>query len=340
MVHSAFRSSRRRFACALGAAALLPLPLAGVATPLRERRRLLGTWVKVVVADPRAANAQRAIGQAFDEMNRLAGLMSAFDSHSVVAWINREAGGRPVPVPPEVMAVLGEARRVHRRTGGAFDPTVGRLTAGLAGTGALRVPDEQEVRAALAHIGLAHLELDERRGTARLDDPSTRLDLGGIAKLPILQAGLDVLEARGVRGALVDGGGDVLASTRDDGRAWRVGVRDPAAPERLLAIVRLRAGVVASSGDYERFVMHEGRRYHHIVEPATGRPTRGIRGVTLVGERVDEVNGLGAAAMVAGPRGAAALLERCGAAQALFVREEGGAWIGPALAQRLEPAPG
>ena len=83
--------------------------------------------------------------------------------------------------------------------------------------------------------------------------------------------------------------------------------------------------------------MHEGRRYHHVIDPATGRPTRGIHGVTLVARRAADVNGLGAAAMVAGPARAAALLGRCGVDQALFVREDGGAWVSAALARRIEP---
>lgn len=103
-------------------------------------------------------------------------------------------------------------------------------------------------------------------------------------------------------------------------------------------MVPLREGIVASSGDYERYVMHEGRRYHHIIDPATGRPTRGIHGVTLVAARVEEVNGIGAAAMVAGPQRVTALLDRCGIDQALVVRADGDAWISPALASRLGPA--
>lgn len=85
--------------------------------------------------------------------------------------------------------------------------------------------------------------------------------------------------------------------------------------------------------------MHEGRRYHHVIDPATGRPTRGIPAVTLVARRAAEVNGLGAAAMVAGPARAAALLARCGVEQALFSREGGAPWISPAMAGRLEPVP-
>lgn len=332
------RISRRNLARALAVAPLIPLPVLAAAAPLNLRRPLMGTWVDITIADGDRPGARRAAEQAFAEMERLAGLMSAFDPQSRLGAINRAAGRHPVPVPPELMAVLLQAREVHARSAGAFDATVGRLTPGPAQAG-IAVADEATVRSALRHVGMRHLQLDLQRGTAALDDPMTRLDLGGIAKLPILEAGLERLRAAGTGGAMINGGGDVLASVRADGRPWRIGVRDAAAPDRLLAVLPLREGVVASSGDYERFVMHEGRRYHHVIDPATGRPTRGIHGVTLVGARAAEVNGLGTAAMVAGPQRAAALLERCGVAQALFVREGGGAWVSPALAGRLEMLP-
>lgn len=332
------RISRRNLARALALAPLIPLPVLASTAALNLRRPLMGTWVEITLADSEQPGALRTAEQAFAEMERLAGLMSAFDPNSRLSAINRAAGSHPEPVPPELMAVLQQARAVHARSAGAFDATVGRLTPGLARTG-IAVPDEATVRSTLRHVGMHHLQLDTRRGTAALDDPMTQLDLGGIAKLPILQAGLDLLRAAGVRGALINGGGDVLALARADGRPWRVGIRDAATPGQLLAVLPLREGVVASSGDYERYVMHQGRRYHHVIDPASGRPTRGIHGVTLVGARAADVNGLGTAAMVVGPQRAADLLARCGVAQALFVRESGGVWVSPGLAGRLEALP-
>ncbi|MDF6571896.1 FAD:protein FMN transferase, partial [Escherichia coli] len=127
-----------------------------------------------------------------------------------------------------------------------------------------------------------------------------RLDLGGIAKLPILEAGMRVLRQHGIRDAMINGGGDVVASGKLQGHEWRVGLRDPLAPERLLGVVTLSDGVVASSGDYERYFMHNGQRFHHVLDPETGLPAHGPHGVTLIGRDVDDVNGLGAAIMAAG----------------------------------------
>ena len=118
-----------------------------------------------------------------------------------------------------------------------------------------------------------------------------RIDLGGIAKLYIIEAGAKALERQGVARALVNGGGDVACF---GAMPWRIAVRDPRAPDTLIGVLSIERGIVASSGDYERYFERDGRRYHHILDPRTGYPSTGVRGVTLVSERLDVVSqGLG-----------------------------------------------
>jgi thiamine biosynthesis lipoprotein len=167
-----------------------------------------------------------------------------------------------------------------------------------------------------------------------------RLDLGGIAKLPILEAGLQVLREAGIERALVNGGGDVLAVARDDQPAWRVGVRDPRRPAQVLGVIALRRGVLASSGDYLRCVEQQGQRYHHVIDPRTGYPSLGAHGVTLLAERVADVNGLGTAAMVMGDNAARTLFELTPGVQALIARRDGSLWSSPGLRLQVQPGVG
>lgn len=345
---SNFSRTRRRLTCAMGAAVLTPMAAAWIApltaraddNTFRARRMLMGTWIDVVVADGAQPGVEDAMAAAFAEMARLEGLMSRYLPDSVVTALNRPARREAIAIPPEMLAVLLDARALTMRTEGRFDIAIGRLTQGPGGVETGRVPDDDAVREALRHVRTGGLTIDTQRRTARIANPLVQIDLGGIAKLPILAAGLATLSAHGIRGAMVNGGGDVLASARVDGRTWRIGVRDPAAPDTLLAVLPLHAGVVASSGDYERFVMHAGRPYHHVIDPATGRPSRDVYGVTLVADSVARVNGLGTAAMVAGLRNGPALLARCGVREAVMVGADGRTWISPALARRLVPPPG
>ena len=332
--------SRRAALAALGAVApLVVLPVsAGVTAPYRARRTLMGTAVDITVADGSQAGVAQKVDAAFEAMQRLEGLMSRFDGSSALSRLNQSAGGPGIAIPREMLEVLQQGQALSRKTGGAFEPLLGQLTAQAdRDAGPL---DNAQIRRLLPHARSSALHLDKHASRARLSDPLARIDLGGVAKLPILQAGLDALTQSGLRGCMVNGGGDVLASRRADGQPWRIGVRDGLQPDRLLAVVPLREGIVASSGDYERYVTIGGTRYHHIIDPKTGRPTAGIHGVTLVAETVDQVNGLGTAAMVAGPARASRSLQGWGVPEFIVMHADRTVEIGDALTGKLQPPPG
>lgn len=342
---SCLTMTRRRVAMALpllGAAHLAGAGVLAGAAPAVQRgaRALMGTRVDMVVcADagpPRAL--EHAMDAAWSEMDRLARMMTRYDERSVVSAVNRAAGVHAVAVPPELMAVLRDAQALSAATHGAFDITVGALRAWRFGDQAL-VPDPARIAAERRLVGFRGLRLDAQAGTAELARAGMALDLGGIAKLPILAAGMQVLQAQGVGNALINGGGDVFVAGSLQGRPWRVGLRDPLAPERMLGALALSGpAIVASSGDYERFFMAQGQRQHHILDPATGRPTRGPHGISLLARDVASVNGLGAAMMVLGGERARALVQGRGAVQALMVNHDGSLWRTPGMAAALQAA--
>ena len=239
-----------------------------------------------------------------------------------------------------MLQVLRTARRLHQESAGAFDPTIGALWGWHFEPGHEAAPAPEEIALALRLVNARHLVLDERAGTAYLARSGMGLDLGGVAKLPILQAGLQVLERAGVTDALVNGGGDVLVMGRQHDRPWRVGVRNPSAPAQLLGVLELQGrGVVASSGDYERGFLRAGRRLHHVLNPRTGWPTEGVPGVALMAERVEDVNGWGTALMVQGPAAAPAWHAAHAHVEALVASADGTRWSSPGMLAALRPVP-
>lgn len=333
--------SRRRFALALPLLGALPwvLPGAAQAAVQRVSRVLMGTRVDIVTDGADNALLQAATHKAFAEMQRLQALLSRYDEASVVRRIGAAAGREPVAVPPEVMAVLQTAQQLYRRSGGAFDPTVGALDGWHFEPGQQSMPSAADIAQALRRVDGGALQLDARAGTAYLAQPGMALDLGGVAKLPILQAGLSVLQREGVRNALINGGGDVLISGSQQGRPWRVGVRDPRRPAQFLGVIELKGqGVVASSGDYERGFVYEGRRLHHVLDPHTGWPTSGVHGVALLARDVAAVNGWGAALMVQGPAAAPAWAAQHPEVQLLLAASGAPLWQTPGMAQALRSA--
>ena len=337
---------RRRIAMALpllGSVLWSAGALANVAGAPGARRgswAMMGTRVDIVAEGPDAGLLGHAMDQAVAEMRRLEALLSRYQPGSAVSRINLAAGIVPVAVSHEVMEVLQSAQRMSTLSHGAFDVTVGALKSwdfrpgeGQAMPTAHAIAREQRL------VDARGLVLDPQAGTAFLARQGMALDLGGIAKLPILQAGLAVLRSHGVGNALVNGGGDVLAQGLWQGRAWRVGLRDPRAPERLLGAVSMAgAGVVASSGDYERFFFHQGQRQHHVLNPRTGRPSSGVHGVSIVARDVAEVNGLGAALMVQGMRAGPQLVGRRPGVAVLMGGQDGSLWRSLAMVGLLEAA--
>jgi FAD:protein FMN transferase len=306
-----------------------------VAGRIDETRVLMGTAVQLSVEGDDEAALRAAAGEAFAEMARLSAMMSHYEAGSVVSELGRAAGVRPVAVPPELMQVLRMAQSVSRETRGAFDATIGALSGWRFRADEPAMPSPAQIDAQRRLVDYRRLALDEQAGSAFLERPGMRLDLGGIAKLYILRAGLRRVAGRAER-ALVNGGGDVAAWSAPGAPAWRVAVRDPRLPERILGVIALNRGFVASSGDYERSFVRDGVRYHHILDPRTGRPARGAHGATLVAERLEDVDGYGVAIMIEGVALAERLVREHRGLDALVAAEDGSLWLSPGMRARLE----
>ena len=300
----------------------------------QSSRTLMGTRVDMTIDSADARDADLAMKAAWDEMTRLADMMSRYRIGNPVHAMHVSAGLQPVPVPTAMMQVLRTAQRVSAVSHGAFDVTVGALAGWRFDADAV-VPQPAEIARELPLVNYRDLVLDTGLGTAFLRRRGMRIDLGGIAKLPILQAGMSTLKAHGVQSAMINGGGDVLVSGKLLGKDWRVGVRDPLAPERLIGVLALSDAVVASSGDYERCFTVAGRRYHHILDPDTGMPEQGTHGVALVARHIDDINGFGPAIMVAGEARGRQLLARSPDVHALIVGADRRRWLSDGMAARL-----
>ena len=299
-------------------------------------RALMGTRLDLTVQAERASDAPAAMTAAFAEMQRLNDMLSRYRIGNPVHALHLSSGLQPAPIPPEMLAVLHMAMRRSQSSRGAFDITVGALSGWNFDPDAATMPSATTIALELPLVDYHQLVLDEKVGTAYLRRRGMRIDLGGIAKLPILQAGMAVLQAHGIHNAMLNAGGDVLVSGQLQGRDWRIGLRDPRAPERILGTVHLNEGFVAASGDYERCFIRDGQRLHHILNPKTGRPTLGPHGVVLVARTLQDINGLGAAIMVAGAEAGRAMLKPLHSVDALIVEPNQGVWLSHGMEQRLQ----
>jgi thiamine biosynthesis lipoprotein len=275
--------SRRDF-ITMGLGAFLVATLPRVARPSRRLVRrsvpMMGSIAEVAVVDRDPRHAHAAIDAAFEELRWVERVMSRFEARSDVGRANARAFVEPVPISSPTAHVLEEALRWASATDGAFDPALGRVTE-LWSVEERRTPPAPGDYARFADRRLhTAVGLDRWRGrpVVIFDSRDVGIDLGGIAKGYGVDRATEALRGWGVRGALVNVGGDLYAlGTSQDGDEWEVGVRSPEDPSRLRDVVRLEDRAVATSGDYERFFDYRGRRYHHLIDPATGAPRLSAR---------------------------------------------------------------
>lgn len=244
----------------------------------QARRVLMDTVVTVLVVDPDAARAREGIDAAFRRIEELVATLDHYAPGSALARLGQGRHSRG-DLPAELRRALDEAADLMEATGGWYDPTLGALVDlwGFGPSGAIaRPPPPASIRSALATTApAAALRADPVALAA-----GTRLDLSGYAKGLAVDLAVEELRARGLA-ALVDAGGDLACTgPKPDGSAWTIGVRDPDGSDRLLRRFALRAGAVATSGDYERGFDHGGVRYHHLLSPRDGAPGRAHRQAT------------------------------------------------------------
>ncbi|MDH4120872.1 MAG: FAD:protein FMN transferase [Deltaproteobacteria bacterium] len=237
--------------------------------------RAMGSGCEVLIRGQDQRQAQAWVTTALQGVGRLEAKYSFFLPESLLARINREAYHQPVALDDETLRLLEEADRLHRDTGGAFDPTIGGLK-GLWNFSAMALPPDQEISRALEGVGWDKVEWE--KGALRFLHPDTRLDFGGLVKeyaVDVCVAALETLgTGNGLEAGLVNLGGDlrVVGRIAPDGRPWNVGVADPRRHGSSLATISLYQGAVVTSGDYMRYFLRDGLRYHHLLNPRTGRP--------------------------------------------------------------------
>ncbi len=288
-------------------------PAAGQEGAARARF-LMGTRLSIETDGPVPA---AVLDSAFDEVARLEGMFSNWQRTSEVSRLNDEAARGPVGCSAELFAAVRIALRWAEETGGAFDPTVEPLVRALGLRGEEgRLPGMEDAPApvgvetdpaARPPIGWRHVHLHRAARSVRFDTEGVGLDLGGIGKGIALDAAAGVLRRHGVRRALLDFGGQVLAVGRPRrAPAWSIGIADPEDRDRVIAVVGIDRLSLATSSNSERFVETPRGRLGHILDPAEARPARFQGSLTVAAHDATSADALSTALFVMGPdRGAA-----------------------------------
>ena len=309
--------------------------------PVKHEWLTMGTVSALSVGGADVRHGKELAAAAQQVQDDLAARLSVWEPESELSRLNRSAGGPGLEIAGETRELLRLSKQFGKATDGAFDITVLPVVRlwGFSGgkTPETMVPAEA-VQQALERVGLEHVVIGEQ--TVSLARPGVSVDLGGIAKGYAVDRTCDTLIQRSATNFMVNLGGNMRCyGTAKDNRPWRVGVRNPLG-RSLLGTLSLTGGAaVASSGNYERFVVLDGRRYAHIIDPRTGYPIEGMAGTTVIAPTAVEADGLSTALFVLGLEKGSAILSRFEECEALFVpdREPIEIWVTPGFNERFTP---
>lgn len=268
--------------------------------------------------------ASAAIDAAIEEMRRLDGILSSYSPDSEIAQVNLWAGVKPVKVSAEALAVVKRALYFGEISDGSFDPTIFPVMR-LWGFGGpqFRVPADDEIKAVLSLVDYRRVHVDEAQSTVYLEEKGMALDLGAIAKGYAVDRMAGIMRSQGVTSFIINVGGNVYAQgAKPDKTKWNVAVTDPRNPEDYMGYVHAQDIAIVSSGDYERYFEEGGLRYHHIVDPKTGYPSRTCRGTTVLLPSSTDADGLSTTLFILGPE-ATNVLSRFPGVGAIFVLPDG-----------------
>ena len=280
----------------------------------------MGTRVQVEIAHTDEVQARAIIQQVMQEMHRVDQAFSPYKDTSEISKVNREAGLGWVSISDEMLDLLTKSNRISELTGGAFDITyasIGRYYDYREG----KAPDDATVSDTIHAIDYRHIEL--KGNQVRFRHPAVYIDLGGIAKGHAVDRGFAILQANGVEQGSVAAGGDSRILGDRLGKPWNVGVQHPRKPDEMAVLLPLIDTAVSTSGDYERYFERDGVRYHHILDPDTGRSADGSWSVTILGPEATFTDGLSTSVFVLGPDKGMALVNRLPGIDAIIIDPAG-----------------
>jgi thiamine biosynthesis lipoprotein len=250
----------------------------------RKSAILMDTAVTITVVSDSPLKAEESIDAAFLEIKRIQDLMNFWDEKSEISMINKNAGLKRTKVSPDTFDMIEKALYISEKTNGAFDATIGPVIR-LYDFRKKTRPDAQTLREKLGLVNYKAMELNKEKSTAFLGVKGMSFDTGGIAKGYGADRAVAVLKRHGIKAGLVSVAGDIKAfGLKPDGKGWRIGIKNPrqkGKEDGIMAEMELLDEAVSTSGDYERYFMEGGRRYHHILNPKTGIPASGPVSVSV-----------------------------------------------------------
>ncbi len=286
---------------------------------------LMGSRWEITLVCEDSLVAEQNIDTVIAEVTRIEYLLSDWKTETQVSEINRQAGRAPVRVDAEVLALTQRALNWSQITGGAFDISFASMDRIWKFDGSMtEMPTPEAIGKSVEKVGYKNIVIDTIASTVFLKLPGMKIGFGALGEGYAADRCRELMEAKGIKAGIINGSGDMSVwGQHPSGKPWTIGIAHPLQPGELFAVIPLQQKAVATSGNYEKFVVFNGKRYAHIINPATGYPATGLTSVTVMGPFAEQANGLSTSIMVLGAKAGHRLLKSFPAYSSVIITDKG-----------------
>ena len=269
----------------------------------KKNLKLMGNRFEISILANEENFANANIDLAVAEISRIEKLLTTFSNDSVTFQINENAGIQPVVVPKEVFDLIFRCQMISKMTQGAFDISYGSIDKKFWNfdLNMTSLPDKDVAKKTVELINYENIILNKNDQTVFLKNKGMRIGFGGIGKGYAAECAKKILKQNGIESGIVNAAGDLTAwGYQENGEAWTIGIADPNKKESVFSTFNITNTSVATSGNYEKFVIIDGKKYSHTIDPKTGYPISGIKSVTIIAENAEIADALATPVTVMG----------------------------------------
>ena len=265
--------------------------------------KLMGNRFEITVVGDDPLWTDKRIDDAVEEIKRIEKLFTTFDESSQTNLINRNASAKPVKVDREVYDLIERSKKISTLTQGAFDITYGSIDKRLWNFDKTMtsLPDAQTAKTLVRLINYRNVILDEKNCSVFLKEKGMRIGFGGIGKGYAAEKAKSLLQQKGVKSGIINAAGDLTAwGHQPNGKPWTIGIADPNTTKQAFSFLEITNTSIATSGNYEKFILIDGKKYSHTIDPKTGLPVRGIKSVTIICPNAEIADAMATPVMIMG----------------------------------------
>ncbi|WP_318311564.1 FAD:protein FMN transferase [Flagellimonas crocea] len=269
---------------------------------VKRTLKLMGTRFEITVVAPNEEIGYINIDEAVSEIERIERIISSWKEDSETSLINKNAGIKPVKVSRELMDLIERSIKISEITDGAFDITYASMDEIWKFDGSMdKIPTKEEIKASVSKVGYQKIRLDSENQTVFLPEKGMCIGFGAIGKGYAADRAKDLLVSKDVKGGIINASGDLTTwGTKVTGEKWLVGIANPLSKDKVFSWLPIVESSVATSGNYEKYIMLNGEKYSHIIDPRTGYPTKGINSVSIFAKQAELCDALATAVFTMG----------------------------------------